>query len=138
MNEIYFFIHSDSGALIFLNTVMPWSLYKPKSFILCFSLILFNINMPTNSKILVPSYGLMVTSKKFPFSRFFITKQKWFSGIIHNFYAFDAHISYFFSKVECFLCQKSDLIPTFIFQNFKKPFYNLTCTFPLVSSCRVS
>ena len=131
MNEISFFIHSDSGALIFLNTVMPWSLYKPKSFILCFSLILFSINMPTNSKISVPS-------KRFSFSRFFITKQKSFSGIIHNFYAFDAHISYFFSKVECFLCRKSDLIPTFIFQNFKKPFYNFTCTFPLVSSCRVS
>ena len=106
MNEISFFMCFHSGALIFLNTARPWSLYKPKSFILCFSLILFSINMPTNSKISVPSHGPMVTSKRFSFSRFFITKQKSFSGIIHNFYVFDAHISYFFSEVERFFMSK--------------------------------
>ena len=62
----YFFIHSDLGPFILFNTARPASLYKSTSLLLYFSLILFNIKMPTNSQTSASSYAPMVTSKMFP------------------------------------------------------------------------
>ena len=120
---------------------------KPMSF-LYFSLILFNIN---KNPYQFANFGTIVCShsdvKKVSFSfhrRFFITKQKWFSGVVHNLQVFSTDISYFFCEFECvgqkffgyrrieiFYVENSRLIPIFIW-NFKKPFCNFTCIFPLV------
>ena len=61
----FFLIRSDSGPLIILNTTRPLSLHNPTSFLLYFSLILFNIKIPANSQTSAPSYTPMVTSKMF-------------------------------------------------------------------------
>ena len=77
---------------------------------------------------------------------FFITKQRWFSGVVHNLPLFSTDFSYFFCKVEwvgqCFFwyrrieifyVENSKLIPIFLW-NLKEPFYNFNCIFPLVNS----
>ena len=53
------------GATYIFNTVRPSSLYKLKSFLLCFSLILFNVKMRTNSQISARPYALILTTKRF-------------------------------------------------------------------------
>ena len=95
---------SDSGPRIWIQP--DARLYKPTSFLLCFSLILFNTKMLINSQTSAPSYLRSHGDvKKFSLSfhpRFFITKQKWFSGVVRNLHVVSTDISYFFTKFEYF------------------------------------